>query len=125
MPELAHVTGVLSVVQMVKPTVNISYIFTGTGWDLNIFHIGAYCGQNVCVRPGFHGQFTFDEDYFCHRNFGNEFVSTYIIILYYLARSPLSKIFDNETSPQNWIYTSIFSATNLLCQIKIVRRNEA
>ena len=38
----------------------------------------------------------------CHRNFGNKFVFTHSKdYLYYLARSPLSQIFDNETSPQN------------------------
>ena len=38
----------------------------------------------------------------CHRNFGNEFVFTNSKdYLYYLARPPLSQIFDNETSPQN------------------------
>ena len=42
----------------------------------------------------------------CHRNFGNEFAFTHskdcmYMYLYYLARSPLSQIFDNETSPQN------------------------
>ena len=37
-----------------------------------------------------------------HRNFGNEFAFTHSKdYLYYLARSPLSQIFDNETSPQN------------------------
>ena len=38
----------------------------------------------------------------CHRNFGNEFAFTHCkYYLYYLARSPLSQISDNETSPQN------------------------
>ena len=37
----------------------------------------------------------------CHKNVGNEFASTRIIILYYLACLPLSQIFDIETSPQN------------------------
>ena len=37
----------------------------------------------------------------CHRNFGNNFVFTHSKdYLYCLARSPLSQIFDNETSPQ-------------------------
>ena len=45
----------------------------------------------------------------CHRNCGNEFLFTHSNdYLYYLARSPLSQIFDNETSPQNWVYTGIF-----------------
>ena len=38
----------------------------------------------------------------CHINFGNEFAFTHNKdYLYHLARSPLSQIFDNETSPQN------------------------
>ena len=38
----------------------------------------------------------------CHRNFGNEFAFTHTKdYLYYLARSPFSQIFDNETLPQN------------------------
>ena len=38
----------------------------------------------------------------CHRNFGNEFAFTHSKdYLYYLAHSPLSQIFENETSPQN------------------------
>ena len=38
----------------------------------------------------------------CHRNFRNEFAFTHSKdYLYYLARSPLSQIFDNETSPQS------------------------
>ena len=43
----------------------------------------------------------------CHRHFGNEFAFTQCKdYLYYLARSHLSQIFDNETSQQ--IYTRIF-----------------
>ena len=38
----------------------------------------------------------------CHRNFGNEFAFTRSKdYLYYLAGSPLSQIFDDETLPQN------------------------
>ena len=38
----------------------------------------------------------------CHRNFGNEFAFTHSKhYLYYLARSPLSQIIDNETLQQN------------------------
>ena len=38
----------------------------------------------------------------CHGNIGNEFVFTNSKdFLYYLARLPLSQIFDNEISPQN------------------------
>ena len=45
----------------------------------------------------------------CQRNFNNEFAFTHSKdYIYYLARSPLSQIFDNETSPQNCVYTSIF-----------------
>ena len=44
----------------------------------------------------------------CHRNFGNEFGFTHSKhYLYYLARSPLSQIFNKETSPQTRVYTSI------------------
>ena len=40
--------------------------------------------------------------FLCHRNFGNEFVFTHRKdFFYYLARLPLSQIFDNETLPQN------------------------
>ena len=53
------------------------------------------------VKPGVHGQVFFDK-IICHRNFGNEFAFTHSKdYLYYLARSSLSQIFDNETSPQN------------------------
>ena len=39
----------------------------------------------------------YDDDYF-----GNEFALTHSKdYLYYLARSPLSQIFDNDSSPQN------------------------
>ena len=38
----------------------------------------------------------------CHRNFDNEFAFKQSKdYLYYLARSSLSQIFDNETLPQN------------------------
>ena len=38
----------------------------------------------------------------CHRNFDNEFAFTHSKdYLYYLARSPLSQIFYNETLPKN------------------------
>ena len=44
----------------------------------------------------------------CDRNFGNEFGFTHSkYYLHYLARSPLSQIFDNETSPQNSVYTKV------------------
>ena len=48
----------------------------------------------------------FDEDSLSQK-FGNEFVFTHSKdYLYYLARSTLSQIFNNETSPQNLVYTS-------------------
>ena len=38
----------------------------------------------------------------CHRNFVNDFAFTHNKdYLYFIARSSLSQIFDNETSPQN------------------------
>ena len=38
----------------------------------------------------------------CHRNIGNEFPFTHSKdYLHYLARSSLSQIFDNDTSPRN------------------------
>ena len=59
----------------------------------------------------------------CHRNFGNEFAFTHSkgYLIYYLARSPLSRIFDIELN----FHEHIFSAANLLCQRNIVRGNEA
>ena len=54
----------------------------------------------------------------CHRNFGNEFAFTHNNdYLYYFARSTLSQIFDNETLPQNRIYTS-----TLFCDKPIVSK---
>ena len=38
----------------------------------------------------------------CHRNFGNEFAFIHCIdYLYYLARKPMSQIFEIKTLPQN------------------------
>ena len=62
----------------------------------------------ITLRPRLHGQ-CFSAKILCHRNIGNKFVFTHgKSYLDYLARSPLSQIFDNETSPQNSVYMSIF-----------------
>ena len=56
----------------------------------------------------------------CQRNFGNEFVFTHSKdCLYYLARSPLTMKLHHRIK----FTRAYFSATNILCQRKIVRGN--
>ena len=68
-------------------------------------------------RLSFHGQFFFGADYLSEtltmslRSHSKNYI-------YYIARSPLSQIFDSEISPQNRIYTSIFSAIKKNCPWK-------
>ena len=63
--------------------------------------------MDLDVKTGFHRHFSLT--IICHRNFGNEFAFTHSKdYLYYLACSPLSHVFDNDTSPQNLVYKSIF-----------------
>ena len=51
-------------------------------------------------KPGFHGQFVFDEDYLVTETLAMSLRSHSKDYLHYLARSPLSQIFYDETSPQ-------------------------
>ena len=60
----------------------------------------------------------------CHKNLTMSLRSHTAKITYCLVRSPLSQIFDNETSPQNCVDTSIFFCDKP-CQRKIVCGNEA
>ena len=71
-------------------------------------------------KPVFHRQFFFGEDYLPQNlDFGNEFAITHSKdYVYYLARLPLSQIFDIETSLWNLTYTSIFfydKPTSVVC----------
>ena len=60
-----------------------------------------FVDDSLLLRPSFHGQLFFDEDYLS-QNFGNEFAFMHSKdYLYYLARSPLPQVFGNDTSPQN------------------------
>ena len=59
--------------------------------------------RNCFVKPQFPTNNFSLMKIICHRNFGNEFAFTHskYYLYYFVARSPLSQIFDNETLPKN------------------------